>query len=125
MESISFNWNWIIAGTVTGVTVSIFAVNLFRIILGANPTLFVIPYFASLLLSGLLIGWKSPGVTIKEAGISGFLIITVVLDIIRMTLMQESEIGWQYIIVGGLIGTIVSLIGAYIGEKIQARTQVA
>ena len=123
-ESINLNWDWIIAGTIAGVTVSIFVVNLLRIVIGFDLSLFTIPYFAALLLSGLIIGWKSPGVTIKEAGIAGFVIIVIVIDIVRMTLLMESEIGIGYILIGGLLGIFVSIIGAWIGEKIQASREV-
>ena len=70
LEGDAIHWNWVIAGTITGITVSIFIVNLLTIMFGPNPAEFLVPYFLSLLIAGLVIGWKSPGVTIREAGIS-------------------------------------------------------
>ena len=119
----TIDWGWIVAGTIAGLTVTLIMVNLLDLVLGPNPNRFIVPYFISLLLTGLIIGWKSPGVTIKEAGIAGFLTITVVFDIVRVTLITTTEIGITYIIIGLILGFVVSLIGGYIGEKIQASAE--
>jgi uncharacterized MnhB-related membrane protein len=119
VENMNFEWGWIFAGTIMGVTSSMLVINVLVFILGYNPDSYIIPYFISLLITGLVVGWKSPGITIKEAGIGGFLTITIVFNIVRLTLNTESEIGLGVIIAGFVIGSIVSLIGGYLGEKIQ------
>jgi hypothetical protein len=117
----NIDWGWIIAGTFTGVTVTLILVNLLDLILGHNPTLFALPYFLAIFATGLVVGWKSPGITIKEAGLAGFLIITIDFDIIRLTLINETEIQLLYIIGGLVIGFIAAWLGGWVGEKIQNR----
>jgi len=117
----SIEWSWILAGTFLGVTCSVILVNILVLILGANPSVFYIPFFVVLLCIGLVVGWKSPGVTIKEAGIAGFLTITINYDIIRLTLYNDTEMQLSYIIGGLILGFIVTWLGGWVGEKIQAR----
>jgi len=114
-----FDWSWMIAGTMMGLTVSMIIVNLLDLILGHNPDSFIVPYFASLLITGLVVGWKSPGYTVLEAGLAGYLTVTIIFNIARMTIITESEIGVWYIIIGTVLGFVVSIIGGFIGEKIQ------
>ena len=114
-----FDWGWGIAGTILGVTLNIVLVIILTLIMGANPSKFYIPFFLSLFIVGIVIGRFSPGITIKEAGLAGLLIIAVDFDIIRLTLYSES-IPLSYIIGGMLIGIIVTWIGGFIGEKMQA-----
>lgn len=46
--------------------------------------------------------------------------MTVSFDIIRMTLIVDGKIDLYYLIIGIIIGFIVTLIGGYLGEKLQA-----
>jgi hypothetical protein len=116
----NFDWGWMIAGTIMGITFSMILVNLLDLVLGHNPSGFVIPYFVALLVSGLVVGWKSPGYTVLEGGLSGFLTVTMVFNIARLTLITEEPIGEWYIILGILLAFVVSIIGSWIGEKIQS-----
>ncbi len=111
-------WGWILAGTVFGVTLTIVLVNLLTLIFGANPSMFYIPYFISLLFVGIVIGWYSPGITIKEAGIAGFLIMTFEFDIVKLTLFTD-YIGLDFLIGGLALGFVVTLIGGWLGERLQ------
>jgi len=120
----NLDWSWVVAGTIAGLTVSLIIVNILDLIFGHHPDRFIIPFFISILFTGLVVGWKSPGVTIREAGIAGFLTITLDLNIVRLTLKTETEIGLLYIIIGVVIGFLVSLLGGYIGEKFQANSEV-
>ncbi len=119
LNTLKIEWEWIFAGTIMGVTVSMLIINLLVLLLGYNPKNYILPYFISLFITGLVVGWKSPGITIKEAGLGGFLTITLVLNIVRLTLQTESEIGLGIIIIGFIVGYFVSLIGGFVGEKIQ------
>ena len=117
--SSDFDWGWVIAGTLLGVTLNIVLVILLTLLIGANPSKFYIPFFLSLFIVGLVIGRFSPGITIKEAGLAGFLIIAIDFDIVRITLYQES-FALSYIIGGIILGFIATWIGGFIGEKMQA-----
>lgn len=124
-SSPGIDWGWIIAGTFMGITVTLILVNILDLILGHNPTHFSIPYFLALFVTGLVVGWKSPGITIKEAGMAGFLTITIDFNIIRLTLINETGINIWIIIGGLIIGFIVTWIGGWVGEKIQLRAEAA
>ena len=117
--SSDFDWSWLIAGTIMGLTFSMIIVNLLDLIVGPNPDGFIIPYFVALFVAGLVVGWKSPGYTVIEAGLAGFLTVTMVLNIARLTLITEEPIGEWFVILGVIIAFVVSIIGGYVGEKIQ------
>jgi hypothetical protein len=108
-----------VAGTVFGIVFCIIIGIIVNFIFGNQPIYFIIPFFITLYLSGLLTGLKSTGVTTKEAGISGFLIMTIIFTIVRQTLVTEIEI--EYIIGGIVIGYFTSLIGGWSGEKLQSK----
>lgn len=119
----SIDWGWVIAGALFGLTLTIIIVNILVFIIGPNPDQFIIPFFVGLLLTGIVVGKKSPGVTIKEAGISGFLTITILFDIVTITLYVDQAIPTGYVIGGIVLGIIVTLLGGFIGEKWQASSE--
>lgn len=114
------DWNWIIVGTIVGVLFSLLLVSILVLVFGYHESRYIIPFFISLLITGYVVGYKSPGVTIKEAGIAGFLTITIDLNIVRLTLVSETELGAGFILIGLVLGFITALIGGVIGEKVQA-----
>ena len=112
-------WGWIIAGTVIG-----FILNAFFVIGGFALLKFslagiLMALGASFLFSGILVGYFSPGVTIWEAALSGVLSIIInVIFLFSFSLLLVDELGYAAI---GLVGAFVlSLIGGWIGEKLQA-----
>jgi len=115
----SFDWSWMIAGTLMGIASSMIVVNLLDLILGHNPDYFIIPYFFSIFVTGLIVGWKSPGYTVIEAGLAGLLTITIVLNIARLTLLTDSEMGIWYVVLGIILGFFIAVLGGFAGEKIQ------
>ncbi|MBM2813373.1 MAG: hypothetical protein HW421_135 [Ignavibacteria bacterium] len=121
----TFDWSWVLAGTLLGLTSSIVLINLLTMAMGLNPTLFYIPYFLTLLITGIIIGWMSPGVTVIEAGLAGFLTITIGMDILMLTLMQGKEIELTYIILFLVTGFVVTIIGGFLGEKVQSSKEEA
>jgi hypothetical protein len=118
-NKIIIDWSWVVAGTVFGVTVSIIIAVILDLLLGHNPTNFILPFFLGLLFTGFMNGFKSTGITTKEAGISGFLTMTIMITIVRLTLVTEIEI--EYLLPGLVLGYLISLLGGFIGEKVQAR----
>ncbi len=112
-------WGWILAGTVIA-----FIFNAFFVIGGFALLKFgvggiILSLGVSFLLAGLLVGYFSPGVTIMEAGVAGAL--SVVLNAIflysfSLMMIEESV----YIIEELAAGFVLSLIGGWIGEKLQA-----
>lgn len=119
MKSDGISWSWVIAGTVLGLILSMIIVNIFGLILNVSIlTLFIITGIA-FLLTGITIGRLSPGVTIIESGLAGFLVMTIDLNIFRVT---HEEIPIIYLI-GVLIGAFaLTYLGGFLGEKMQEKS---
>ena len=112
----NLSWGWVMAGTVLGLILSMIVVNIFGLILNVSIMLLFILTGIAFVVTGLAIGRLSPGVTIREAGIAGFLVMTIDLNIFRAT---HEEIPITYLI-GSLIGAfILTYIGGHFGEKMQ------
>lgn len=120
-KSISFNWGWVFAGTIFGILTCIIIAVIVNLIVGDEPSYFIIPFFVGLFFTGLMVGLKSPGITINEAGLSGFLTITILTSIVRLTLVTEIE--FEYIILALVLGYIVAMLGGFAGEKMQSRKE--
>ena len=71
----------------------------------------------------MIVGWQSPGITIKEAGIAGFITLTIDTDIARLLMEMKTIAFWELAFVL-VIGFVVALFGGYLGEKIQAATEI-
>ncbi len=113
-------WGWIMAGTIFGVTVSIFLSNIIIKLFGLNLSPLFISLALGLFVTGWIIGLRSPGVTIKEAAIAGLLTAVVNLDIFKFTLDPDTTTLTSLTIFGTLaLGMIAALIGAVAGEKMQ------
>lgn len=111
-------WGWIVAGTVIA-----FIFNAFFVIGGFALLKFgmggiIMALGASFLLAGLLVGYFSPGVTIKEAAIAG--VLSVLLNAVFLyssSLLMLEE--FTYVGQGVAGGFLLSLIGGWLGEKLQ------
>ncbi len=115
-----FDWGWMLAGVLMGITSSMITILIMFIIVGPNPDSFLVPFVLALFITGLTVGLKSPGYTVLEAAIAGFLALTLLFNIFRLTLRTEEPIGVWVIIVGLLAAFFESFYGAFLGEKIQA-----
>lgn len=112
-------WGWILAGTVFAIILNAFFVIGGFALLKFGVAGIVISLGASFLLAGLLVGYFSPGITIMEAGISGGL--SVILNALflysaGLLMMDES----LYVGEGLALGFVLSLVGGWLGEKLQA-----
>ena len=112
-------WGWILAGTVIA-----FIFNAFFVIGGFAMLKFgmggiILSLGASFLFAGLLVGYFSPGVTIIEAGVAGALCVVlnaVFLYSFSLLMVEESV----YVVEGLAAGFVLSLIGGWLGEKLQS-----
>lgn len=114
------SWNWVLAGTVLGIILSMIVVNIFGLILNMNFYVLMTVICLTFILIGLIIGRLSPGVTITESGIAGFLVMIIDINLFRAT---HDVIPIEFII-GSLVGAFVmTYIGGYFGEKLQSNSQ--
>jgi hypothetical protein len=63
------------------------------------------------------VGYKSPGVTLKEPAIAG--IFTVIVDWVFLEFGISLSITTDNLISGLALGFLFSLLGAWLGEKYQ------
>jgi hypothetical protein len=116
-------WHWIIVASVIG-----FMLNCFILFFATLFVYKLIPITIflclSVLLSGLIAGYKSPGHTEKECSIAGA--VTIILDylFIRLALDIESDILpiWM-VLVALVLGAGFGLLGGWIGERMQTKEE--
>lgn len=112
-------WGWIVAGTVIAFIFNAFFVIGGFALLKFGMTGLLVSLGASFLLAGLLVGYFSPGVTIWEAGIAG--VLSVILNaafLYAFSLLMASE---SMVVLEEMVGGfLLSLLGGWIGEKLQA-----
>ncbi len=116
-------WNWVLTGVVVG-----FALNVIMVFIGApmvkfNLNFVLAVFLASFVVTGFIVGYKSPGVTLKEPAIAG--IISVVLEWLFLVFSIQIPVATGYLISGLALGFFFSLCGAWLGEKYQESVENA
>lgn len=114
--SVKVEWPWIVCGTSIGLTLSIVLVSSIVVWLGADLDLLMYAFLLGLLLTGFLVGWRSPGATILESALAGFLTVILSIDIVIITFVP---VPGKVKLIGIIVGLIAALIGGMIGEKVQ------
>jgi hypothetical protein len=108
---------WVIVGVVLGFVLNVlgvfFIAPLFNVSLNAAFGAFLI----SLTVTGFVVAYKSPGVTLKEPAIAGFL--AVLADWSFLEFMLELHVSGGYLAFGLILGFCLSLFGAWLGERYQ------
>lgn len=115
-EAGHLEWGWVLAGTILGTMVSILVSTLLIIFLGFDFLPLMIAFIIGLFVTGFLIGYRSAGVTILEAALAGLFALVIDVDILTLALVPPS---FDQIMIALIIGGAVSMIGAWVGEKIQ------
>jgi hypothetical protein len=131
-------WSWIAVGVVLGFLVS----NTLLLILAPKYNERTVLYILSIgfIITGIIVGLKSPGKTILESTVAG--VITVLLDYlfiifittqnISIYVFQEQNLTTHTLqlkitviqIIGGfIVGLILALVGGVIGEALQERME--
>ncbi|MDE3058473.1 MAG: hypothetical protein KGJ59_11010 [Bacteroidota bacterium] len=115
-------WAWVIAGTVVGFILNnIFVFGLF-VLLAYGVTGILVSLGVSFVITGYIVGYKSPGVTILEAALAG--ILGVVLNFFSLYFgFGADDIPVTYMIIGLIGGFVLSLFGGWVGEMVQKRVE--
>jgi hypothetical protein len=79
-------------------------------------------------VGGIVVGWISPGRTFIEPAVGALIaVVPTIAYLMWVTPGDPGERGFEPSIlaytIGGLLGTMISLFGAFIGEKIQGLTR--
>ncbi|HTR80456.1 MAG TPA: hypothetical protein VMM58_02420 [Bacteroidota bacterium] len=114
-------WAWVITGTVVGFILNnIFVYGLFALMrFGVAGIL--ISLGASFIVAGIIVGYKSPGVTIKEAALAG--VLGVILNFFFIYFGFGAMLDMEFLIIGLIGGFILSFVGGWIGEEMQKRKE--
>ncbi len=114
-------WAWVITGTVIGFILNnIFVYGLFAL-LRFGVAGILISLGASFIIAGIIVGYKSPGVTIKEAALAG--VLGVILNFLFIYFGFGAMLDIQYLVIGLFGGFILSFVGGWIGEEMQKRKE--
>jgi hypothetical protein len=134
-DSAALEWGWIVAGTVLGLAVSLFLANLVIWLFGLVSTseyaalqpgnawvlLFVV--FLGLEATGYVCAFRSPGDTSYEAAVAGLITLILLIDVFVFTLGGQSILGYLQMGLVIIIGLLSSLVGGYVGERMQVEVE--
>ncbi len=117
----TFLWKWVAASFVVYLILQgIFLAGLPMVIDAYDPQ-----GLAALMISagcwfvgGIIVGWLSPGKTFFEPSVGALLAVVPTLMYIDMR-SDVHTISLLGQVVGGMLGVMITLLGAFVGEKIQ------
>lgn len=116
-------WRWILCGLVVGIMQSILIASLHfaTFARSTNPAeSLLIPFLCGLAITGFVVGWLSPGHTLNEAALSGFMTVVIDMNIIVVGLATEVAVS---VMVGSMIvGLVIALLGGMLGDKFGTMT---
>jgi hypothetical protein len=115
------HWKWVLSGVVIGFALNALFVFLTAPIFQLNMSVALVAFLVSFLITGFIVGYKSPGVTLKEPAIAG--IFTVIIDWVFLEFGINLPISADNLISGLALGFLFSLFGAWLGEKYQVSRQ--
>ncbi|MEX2116236.1 MAG: hypothetical protein WEB37_05065 [Bacteroidota bacterium] len=108
---------WVIVGVILGFALNVLAVFIITPIFNTSLDVAFGAFLFSLAVTGFIVAYKSPGVTLKEPAIAGFL--AVLLDWSFLEFMLDMEVSGGYLAFGLILGFCLNLFGAWLGEKYQ------
>ncbi len=113
-------WKWMLISILIFVVVQVVLNVVFTVFgiltLGFGFLLFVIVKPVTYLIGGMVTGYLSPGVTLREPAI-GAVVVAVGGTVFDATRARPGNVLWM--IVAGVIAFVVALAGARIGEQMQ------
>ena len=108
---------WVVVGVILGFALNVLGVFLVTPLFNTSLSVAFGAFLVSLAVTGFIVAYKSPGVTLKEPAIAGFL--AVLLDWSFLEFMIELHVSGGYLAFGLILGFCLNLFGAWLGEKYQ------
>jgi len=112
---------WVIVGVILGFVLNVLGVFLIAPLFNVSLNAAFGAFLVSLTVTGFIVAYKSPGVTLKEPAIAGFL--AVLLDWSFLEFMLELHVSGGYLAFGLILGFCLNLFGAWLGEKYQMTSE--
>jgi hypothetical protein len=116
-DDIGFQWKWVFAGLALGLPLNVIFVFDLANLLSLNLYLIHFAFSLSFILLGFIIGYKSPGVTLKEPAVAGA--IAVLGDWLFIQYGIQLSVPPGYLAFGVVEGFLLALFGAWLGERYQ------
>ena len=114
-----FEWAWVITGTVIGFILNnIFVYGLFALMRFGIAGI-LISLGLSFIVAGTIVGYKSPGVTIKEAALAG--VLGVIINFFFIYYGFGAMFDMQFLLIGLAGAFVLSFVGGWAGEEMQKR----
>jgi len=117
----AFNWKWVTVGVVVGFALNVMFVFLLAPLFKVNPTLELAAFLVSFLITGFIVGFKSPGVTLWEPAVAG--LFSVLLDWLFLEVLVQLHVDVPYVVAGVALGFLINLLGAWVGERYQSMAE--
>jgi len=118
LQNQKFLWKWVIVGVIVCFALNVLFVFLLSKLFLVHLFKFAfIGFIISFVVTGFIVGYKSPGVTLKEPALAGLL--AVLLDWVYLKFVVSLPVPAMYLVVGLVMGFMISLFGAWLGEKYQ------
>lgn len=131
----ALEWGWIVAGTILGFAVSLFLANLviwlfslfstepFAALQPQNVWVMLLVVFLGLEATGYFCAFRSPGDTSYEAAVAGLITLVFLIDVFVFVLGGQEILTYGRMVLVLAIGLLASLVGGYVGEKIQVQVE--
>jgi hypothetical protein len=113
------DWPWVFVSVVIGFTVSSYALFLARSLTVMSPNQDLFVFGAAFLVTGLVVGFFSPGITMIEPAIAAAGMIIVHSGFI--VLYFETPPALETLLLAFTAGTLLALAGGWLGETLQKR----
>jgi hypothetical protein len=115
----SLEWGWVLCGIIVGVMITLLVAAVMVMIFGFKLMPQAAGFIAGVFFTGFIIGWRSPGITIREAAMAGFFTLIVNIDIVTMALIPPDMNG---LLIALAAGAVLAMAGGWAGEKLQGNT---
>jgi len=116
-EDKAVDWPWVFVSVIIGFTLSAYAVFLGQALLNLSPMQNLLVFAASFLVTGWIVGFFSPGVTMVEPAIAAAGM--VILDAGFVILWFDALPQFQTTLIGFGGGVVLALAGGWLGERTQ------
>jgi hypothetical protein len=119
-DELAFQWKWVLAGLALGFALNVLFVFLLAPLFNIDLSLIHIAFSFSFVLTGFIVAYKSPGVTIKEPAVAGAVAVIGEWLFIQYAIRLPVPAG--YVAFGVVEGFLLTLFGAWLGERYQLAT---
>lgn len=117
----AFQYKWVIVGTVLGFVLNVIFVFVLPKLYNLNLQIMSYVFAFSFALTGFVVGFKSPGVTIKEPAVAGG--IAIVIEYLFIQYLLGLEVSMTILLIGLAEGFLLTFFGAWLGERYQLMSE--